>query len=270
MRAPYQPPSAARRLVRVLAACACIVAAPRAGHAAGTARPDGFDYASAGFRCRVRPDGTLLDIRIPDALIARTLILHAAYKPDQPHDARLFQSGLKESDPLHVEEKGRDTFVVTKRGILGNARHARAARFVQRVALSPAQLDVAYDIELLVTLRTSGGGLFSVLHPVPCETVANRGYRLDSRLRVFPAAYSKATQVSAGGREKLAVVLDRAYFSFVAEPGTALSILDCRSWGGQDYRFDLAPEQPWRPDTVTHEAGARFRIAYCLLYRVFR
>jgi len=232
--------------------------------------PKGFHYASAWLSCFVRPDGTVSAVKARDVLLVRELFLHGTYKPKNKHDARFFQHASKPAGPLKLKKLGEDRYAVTKAGILRNKRYAHAARYAQRMTISPNQIEFDYEVELIVPLANTAN-IFLTLLCLPAETYANRGFRMTrigggQSLCVFPEQYDKQSDVRAGRLKELRVVLSEGHFVLEAGENTSIVLSDTRSYGGKDFRADVHARIPWRRRPVTWPAGAKFAWSFRLVF----
>lgn len=232
--------------------------------------PKGFEYSSEWLSCVVKPSGEIVSVKAQEILLVRELFLHGTYKPKEKHDSRFFQQSAKPAGPLTVRKIGEGHYEIAKEGVLRNKRYANAAKYSQRVTLSPNRMDLRYEVETLVPL-SSPTKIFLTLLTLPVDTYANRGYRVrrgegGGSLHVFPEAYDKRTDIRAGGVAELRVVLDKGHFVLEAGKNTVISLSDPRSWGGKGLRADVYVPVPWRRKPVTYPAGAKFAWSFSLIF----
>lgn len=230
--------------------------------------PKGFSYSSPKLSLDLNGGGGIKSLRLGDTTVINNGVVHGTYKyKGEKHDNRFFQK-YKSASPMMVKKTGDNTYEATVKCALGNKKYKEAATFTETVAMTPTAITFTYDLELLVPLA-SQSHLFSTILYCPAKTLAGRGFKVTKKndateMKTFPPVYEKNNRLHAAGEKAVMISLKNGVLSMDSAEGSAMSMIDTRSWGGKKFRFDFAQRVPWKSKPKTFPAGTKFKWSFTI------
>ncbi|OGV62703.1 MAG: hypothetical protein A3K19_24360 [Lentisphaerae bacterium RIFOXYB12_FULL_65_16] len=224
---------------------------------------DGYEYKSAGFVCRILPDGRIQDLNAGERRIADEVYVRgdAAVPGAEAERLLLLQRDLREGAPLLYQEQN-GTVRLQKRWVLGTVKHPRVAECAVEYGLAPTTISLDYVATPLVALTTHGN-MFITHIRLAEAAFAGRGFRAEyrragPRLCVFPFLQTKAGALNLGGVSTLRVGMDRDLLRLDAGENSAMRLLDDPGWGGK-FSVHVNASGPWFVQPVDQPVGETCR-----------
>ena len=223
--------------------------------------PDGFEYKSRTYSCKIDSFGVIRDIKCGKVMAIQKEQLHGAYKGGKGDPSRLFQTEC-DGEAIYVEQNGKPCYTITKRGLLKNKKYAKAAKFTETIKLTPNSLSFTMKVTMLVSLKTQQNTFTNILK-LPIASYGDKKYKAlyegseknEPVNLTLPLTFSKDKPVNKQKLTKLMFSLENVFVTVKTGEKTSMALLDTRAWDGKDFRIDIGQKAPWNPKPTTFPEG---------------
>ncbi len=260
------------RIAWLIAGVAAISQHTYAADANWVSQAEPFTYKGGALTCEMRADGGFKSIRAGDVVLLDDITLHGRYDPEaDKHDSRFFQNS-DDTAPLLVRKDGENQFTVKRVAILKNAKYADGgANYTQTTFFSPNRIELTYEVEQIPALA-SYSHIFTTLNGLPATTFGARGIKATmmddtAKTLVLPETNDPAKPFKQIiNMKNIKFSLETGVLEIAAGENTSISIMDSRTWGGNNFRVDIQQTTPWSAKLKTFPAGLKYKWTYVISF----
>ena len=237
-----------------------LLLASAASFAAGTAPlAKTFSYQGKTYQTSIEPSGVLNKGMFGKTQIFKSLSVVGNYIDEaEKYDTRLFQHAARQVSAT-MEQLGNNRIRIVSSGTVGNAKYPEAATYRQTTLFEPERIKIDYQFTSAIPMATRMD-IFRNIMNLPLTAVIDRGMasagkEKTDQLISIPTTCEKGKGMNKGGILSLKISYPEGIFQAIAGAGSTFSIMDCRSWGENNFRLDGASLCFWKNKPETYPAG---------------
>ena len=221
-----------------------------------------FAYQGKNYRTSMEPSGILNRGLFGKTQVFNSLSVVGNYIDEaEKYDTRLFQHAARQVSAT-MEQLGNNRIRIVSSGTVGNAKYPEAASYRQITLFEPDRIKIDYQFTSKIPMATRMD-IFRNIMNLPLTAVIDRGIATSGKEKTdqfisVPALCEKGKGINKGGILILKISYPEGIFQATAGTDTSFSVMDCRSWGENNFRLDAAPASVWKQVPEVHPVGKRW------------
>ncbi len=233
--------------------------------------PDGFEYKSNVFSCKITKNGSLRNLKICGENLFRQMLIFGRIKINEKEE-RIFQTS--KATEIKAKSEGVKTLIKASGSLLSEAKE-KVAEYKEEIIFAPDKIQFSYEVTTTHEMEMKSWTPFCSLITTPASDIAGRAVDM-----VELNGKRSILEIQKEYRRKLPwpkkivqakIVSDEGVveISFPNSGKEIISIADGRAWKGKGVEVVLRPllkSRRWKSNPDTRKSGTVFQWSFIITY----